>query len=69
LKISLDQNLLERASELAKAFALKAYDGLHLAAANLFIKAPKRISMNKHNLEGSILIFSFENKDGYFQYN
>ncbi len=41
LKIGLDQNLLERASELAKAFALKAYDSLHLAAADFLLKRLK----------------------------
>jgi len=38
LKIGLDQSLLNRASELAKAFALKAYDSVHLAAADLLLK-------------------------------
>ena len=38
MKIGLNQGLLERVSDFAKAFALKAYDSIHLAAADLLLK-------------------------------
>ncbi len=38
MKIGLNQSLLERASDFAKAFALKAYDSVHLSAADLLLK-------------------------------
>ena len=41
MKIGLNQGLLERASEFARAFALRAYDSVHLAAADLLLKTAK----------------------------
>ena len=41
MKMGINQNLLERASEFAKAFALKAYDSVHLAAADLLLKTTR----------------------------
>lgn len=38
IQVGNDQTLLQRASELAEAFALRAYDSVHLAAADLLLK-------------------------------
>ncbi len=38
IQVGVDQALLQRASELAGAFALRAYDSVHLAAADLLLK-------------------------------
>ena len=38
VQVGVDQALVQRASELAEAFALRAYDGVHLAAADLLLK-------------------------------
>lgn len=41
MKIGINQELLERASDFTKAFGLKAYDSVHLAAADLLLKTTK----------------------------
>lgn len=38
IQIGVDQSLLQRASDLAEAFALRAYDSVHLAAADLLFR-------------------------------
>ena len=38
IQVGIDQILLQRASELAEGFALRAYDSLHLAAADMLLK-------------------------------
>lgn len=38
VQVGLDQALLQRAAALAAAFALRAYDSVHLAAADLLLK-------------------------------
>ena len=38
IQVGIDQALAQRASELAEAFALRAYDSVHLAAADLLLK-------------------------------
>jgi predicted nucleic acid-binding protein len=41
MKIGINQSLLEQASKFAKAFGLRAYDSVHLAAAELLLKATR----------------------------
>jgi predicted nucleic acid-binding protein len=41
MKIGINQSLLERASEFVKVFDLKAYDSVHLAAADLLLKTTR----------------------------
>ncbi|MGH8749857.1 MAG: type II toxin-antitoxin system VapC family toxin [Burkholderiales bacterium] len=38
IQVGVDEALVRRASDLAEAFALRAYDGVHLAAADLLLK-------------------------------
>lgn len=38
IQVGVDQVLVQRASGLAEAFALRAYDSVHLAAADLLLK-------------------------------
>lgn len=38
VQVGLNQSLLQRAADLAEGFALRAYDSVHLAAADLLLK-------------------------------
>ena len=38
IQVGVDQTFLQRASKLAEAFALRAYDSVHLAAADMLLK-------------------------------
>ncbi|AEH45430.1 hypothetical protein Thein_1569 [Thermodesulfatator indicus DSM 15286] len=61
MKIGLNQSLLERASDFAKAFALKAYDSIHLAVIDLLLKTAKDKDCFVHNDNAICRLFKLFN--------